>query len=250
MLTLQGVSKSFAGQTVLQPLDLVVENGQSLVLLGPSGCGKSTLLRIMAGLLLPDTGSVALDGEPLTNENAETMRRKMGFVLQDGGLFPHLTLRQNVTLLAKYLGKASDWIAKRTNELAALTDIAPEMLDRYPLQASGGQRQRVAIMRALMLDPPILLLDEPMGALDPVVRYDLQEDLKQIITSLNKTSIMVTHDMGEAQFFGDKVVMMGRGRVLQQGSFRDLITSPASEDVAQFIKAQRHYTVEEGDVRA
>jgi len=108
LLTLQGVSKSFAGQTVLQPLDLVVENGQSLVLLGPSGCGKSTLLRIMAGLLLPDTGSVALDGETLTNENAETMRRKMGFVLQDGGLFPHLTLRQNVTLLAKYLGKAND----------------------------------------------------------------------------------------------------------------------------------------------
>lgn len=250
MLTLRGVSKSFAGQIVLQPLDLVVENGQSLVLLGPSGCGKSTLLRIMAGLLPPDTGSVELDGELLTNDNAETMRRRMGFVLQDGGLFPHLTLRQNVTLLAKYLGRPTEWILKRTSELAVLTDIAPELLDRYPAQASGGQRQRVAIMRALMLDPPILLLDEPMGALDPVVRYDLQEDLKQIITSLHKTSIMVTHDMGEAQFFGDKVVMMGRGKVLQQGSFHDLVKSPASDDVAQFIKAQRHYTVEEGDVRA
>lgn len=244
MLKIEGVSKSFGGQTVLEPLDLTVDDGQSVVLLGPSGCGKSTLLRIMAGLLLPDTGTVELDGEKLTANNAESMRRKMGFVLQDGGLFPHLTLRQNIGLLATYLGREPSWIAQRIEQLSALTHIAPELLDRYPTQASGGQRQRVAIMRALILDPPVLLLDEPMGALDPVVRYDLQDDLKKIITSLRKTSIMVTHDMGEAQFFGDKVVMMGRGKVLQQGPFAQLIKSPATEEVAKFIRAQRHYTVD------
>jgi osmoprotectant transport system ATP-binding protein len=246
MLELINVSKSFGSLQVLQPTTLRVDPGRTTVLIGPSGCGKSTILRLMIGLIQPDQGEVRLDGVRLTADNVLVMRQKMGYVLQDGGLFPHLNTRDNTSLLARHLGWNKAKAAVRVEELAALTRLPLTALDRYPAQLSGGQRQRVGIMRALMLDPEVVLLDEPMGALDPLVRFDLQEDLRQIFTSLKKTVVLVTHDMGEAGFFGDTVVLLGEGRIVQQGTLDELIRDPADPYVSRFINAQRLPSVDSG----
>jgi osmoprotectant transport system ATP-binding protein len=239
MFALDNVSKSFGTLQVLKPTTMEFRTGESTVLIGPSGCGKSTLLRVLVGLVGADTGTVQFDGVTITPKNLQQLRQRMGYVIQDGGLFPHLTSRQNVGLLATQLGWESERVRKRVEELADLTRLPRVTLDRYPSQISGGQRQRVGIMRALMLDPAVILLDEPMGALDPLVRFDLQEDLLKIFRTLKKTSIMVTHDMGEASFFGDRVLMLGQGEVVQEGRLEDLIQNPANEYVARFINAQR-----------
>lgn len=239
MLEVQNVSKKFGELQVLHPTNLIVEGGRTVVLIGPSGCGKSTLLRIIIGLISTDTGSIRLDGQELTPQSAEQLRRKMGYVIQDGGLFPHLSAANNVTLMSRFLKWPAEKIRARLEELSALVRLPTEALDKFPSQLSGGQRQRVGIMRALMLDPSIVLLDEPLGALDPLVRFDLQEDLRNIFRMLKKTVILVTHDMGEAGFFGDTVALLGGGRIVQQGTFADLVGHPADDYVARFINAQR-----------
>jgi len=239
MFSLNNVSKSFGNLQVLKPTTVDFRTGESTVLIGPSGCGKSTLLRILVGLIDADAGTILFDGIPLTSQNIQQQRQRMGYVIQDGGLFPHLTARQNVELLATHLGWNQEKVKARIEELAELTRLPRVALDRYPSQISGGQRQRVGIMRALMLDPAVMLLDEPMGALDPMVRFDLQEDLRKIFRTLGKTSIMVTHDMGEAAFFGDRVLMLGEGEVVQEGRLEELIQNPINEYVARFINAQR-----------
>jgi osmoprotectant transport system ATP-binding protein len=167
------------------------------------------------------------------------LRHATGYVIQDGGLFPHLTVRDNVTLLARHLGRDSHDIDARVRELSSLVSIPDDALGRYPQQLSGGQRQRVGLMRALMLDPPLLLLDEPLGALDPVTRFELQTELKSIFERLGKTVVIVTHDMGEAAYFADEIVMMRDGRVIQRGTADDLLTRPADAYVSEFIRAQR-----------
>jgi osmoprotectant transport system ATP-binding protein len=239
MIELVDVSKSFAGTQVLAPTTLRLVAGRTTVLIGPSGCGKSTILRIMIGLIEPDQGEVLFGGEPITPANLIEVRHKVGYVIQDGGLFPHLSAEDNVGLLARHLGWKEQRIDARIRELADLTRLPHSALSRYPAQLSGGQRQRLGIMRALMLDPAVILLDEPMGALDPLVRYDLQEDLRKIFQSLGKTVVMVTHDMGEAGFFGDRVILLGNGRIIQEGTLDDLLRAPADEFVERFISAQR-----------
>jgi osmoprotectant transport system ATP-binding protein len=239
MLQLVGVSKSYGDTPALWPTDLTIPTGQTTVLIGPSGCGKSTLLRLMAGLIQPDRGAVTFEGIPLTAANARQMRGRIGFVVQDGGLFPHLTARGNATLMARHLGWDRTRIDERLAELTALTRFSGELLDHYPVQLSGGQRQRVSLMRALMLDPPLLLLDEPLGALDPLIRSDLQADLRDIFRTLHKTVVLVTHDLGEAGFLGDTLVLMQAGRIVQQDAFVKLIQAPAGEFVTRFISAQR-----------
>jgi osmoprotectant transport system ATP-binding protein len=239
MLQLTGVTKSYGGTEVLHRTDLTVPAGQTTVLIGPSGCGKSTLLRLMAGLIRPDTGTVTLDGTPITPANARAVRRRTGFVVQDGGLFPHLTARGNITLMARHLSWERGRIDKRLDELSRLTHFPPDRLDHYPVQLSGGQRQRVSLMRALMLDPGLLLLDEPLGALDPLIRSELQADLRRIFRALAKTVVLVTHDLGEAGFLGDSLVLLEAGRVVQQDAFLNLVRKPANEFVTRFINAQR-----------
>lgn len=239
MFTLENVSKSFGPVQVLKPTSVQFRQGESTVLIGPSGCGKSTLLRMLIGLLSPDTGRIQFEGETVAPANILQLRRRMGYVIQDGGLFPHLTARGNVGLLAQHLGWDKSKVAARVDELADLTRLPRHALERYPAQMSGGQRQRVGIMRALMMDPAVVLLDEPMGALDPLVRYDLQEDLRTIFRTLSKTTIMVTHDMGEAAFFGDRVMMLSEGEIVQEGKLEELIRQPSNAYVSRFINAQR-----------
>ncbi|HEY3412738.1 MAG TPA: ATP-binding cassette domain-containing protein [Armatimonadota bacterium] len=238
-ISLNNVSKSFDGKVALANTTLEVPPQRTLVLIGPSGCGKSTLLRLVVGLLTPDSGAVAVDGAAMTEKTRMALRRRIGYVIQDGGLFPHLTAAGNIALVARHLGWDEQRIGQRLSELCDLARIEPYLLDRYPVQLSGGQRQRVGLMRALMLDPKALLMDEPLGALDPIVRSGLQEDLKAIFQRLNKTVLFVTHDMGEAGYLGDEIAMMRDGRIVQRGAVRDLLEQPADPFVTEFIRAQR-----------
>lgn len=240
MLELQNISKTYGSHTVLHPLSLCVTPGETLVLIGPSGCGKSTLLRIMIGLIEPDSGSVRFDGEELAPSNVLKLRTRMGYVLQDGGLFPHMSIRDNIMLMARHLKiMTRDERRQRLDDLCNLTRFPKSALDRLPSKISGGQRQRVAIMRALMLDPPLLLLDEPLGALDPIVRYELQEDLKQIFEELKKTVVFVTHDLSEAAFFSSQVALLEAGKILQLGTIDEFASNPASDFVTRFLQAHR-----------
>ncbi|MFY1826598.1 ATP-binding cassette domain-containing protein [Myxococcus fulvus] len=241
MYALQQVSKRFGDTQALDAVTLTLQSGRTTVLLGPSGCGKSTLVRLLNGLLRPDTGHVLYAGQPLpTDERALlALRHRVGYALQGGGLFPHLTGEENVVLMARHLRWSEARIRERRELLVELTRFPPEGLARYPAQLSGGQRQRVALMRALMLDPEVLLLDEPLGALDPLVRHELQADLRAIFARLGKTVVLVTHDLAEAGFLGDDIVLMRDGRVVQQGSLTELETQAQDTFVTRFIQAQR-----------
>jgi osmoprotectant transport system ATP-binding protein len=239
MLELAAVSKRYGAVAALQDIDLIVPAGATTVLIGPSGCGKSTLLRLMIGLVWPDAGSIHFERAPLVPARVRELRRRMGYVIQDGGLFPHLSARRNVTLMARHIGWTHERCEQRLTELADLTRFPREAWDRYPSQLSGGQKQRVSLMRALMLDPQVLLLDEPLGALDPMIRSELQHDLREIFRKLGKTVVLVTHDLGEAGFLGDRIVLLRAGRILQQGTLRSLLRAPADPFVSRFINAQR-----------
>ena len=239
MLELNEVSKSFGPTRALRSVSLEVPPGRTLALIGPSGCGKSTVLRLMIALISPDEGAVRFESRRLGPDNALEMRRRMGYVIQDGGLFPHLTARGNLALQARYLGWTDGAIGERIDRLVEITRFPAAGLERYPAQLSGGQRQRVSLMRALMLDPDVLLLDEPLGALDPIIRSDLQRDLKAIFRDLGKTVVLVTHDLAEAVYLGHRIVLMHEGRVVQEGAYDDLLQDPAEPFVARFVRAQR-----------
>src|SRR6202011_2929610 len=216
-----------------------MQRGKTTVLIGPSGCGKSSLLRLVIRLIAPDTGTIDFDGSPMTHDKIDVLRRRIGYVIQEGGLFPHLSARANVLLMARHLGKRDDEMQSRLSELCALTRFPENFLGRYPVELSGGQRQRVSLMRALMLSPELLLLDEPLGALDPLVRASLQKDLKEIFARLRQTALLVTHDLAEAAYLGDEIVLVNEGRIVQRGSLADLRENPASNFVSEFINAQR-----------
>jgi osmoprotectant transport system ATP-binding protein len=239
MITVENVSKRFGAKQALDQVSLAPALGRTTVLLGPSGCGKSTLLRIMIGLVAPDSGRVVFDDFELGSGNVRAVRHRVGYVIQDGGLFPHLTVRRNVTLLARYLRRWPAWVDQRVKELAALMRLGEDALERYPMELSGGERHRVALMRALMLEPEVLLLDEPLAALDAVTRRELQSELKSIFLALKRTVVLVTHDLHEAAWFGDDIVLMRDGRVVQRGTLQDLLEDPAEPFVTDFLHAQR-----------
>ena len=239
MLELINVSKRYGDLTALEPLDLVLDAERTYVLLGPSGCGKSTLLKVTLGLVKADTGSVRFNGEALNENTVLRLRQRIGYVIQRGGLFPHMTAADNVSLVARHLGWERERIDARLSELAELTQLPRESLDRYPAQLSGGQQQRVGLMRALMLDPELLLMDEPLGALDPIIRSDLQSDLRKIFRTLNKTVVIVTHDLHEAAYLADETLLLRSGRIVQRGTIKNMLESPKDPFVTQFINAQR-----------
>ena len=242
MLELRGVSRSFDGKPAVADLELVIPTGQTTALLGPSGCGKSTILRLLIGLLAPDAGRVSFDGSEVEAGDGPGLfaqRRRMGYVIQDGGLFPHLDARGNAALLARHLGWEEVRVEARIAELCDLTHFPLDGLGRFPVQLSGGQRQRVSLMRALMLDPDVLLLDEPLGALDPMIRSELQEDLGRVFAALGKTVVLVTHDIGEAGHLADEIVLLREGRIVQRGTLEALVRHPEDPFVSRFVKAQR-----------
>jgi osmoprotectant transport system ATP-binding protein len=244
IIELVGVSKSFGSAVALAPTDLGFESGKTTVLIGPSGGGKSTVLRLIIGLVKPSTGEVRFEGRSIEQGNLLEMRRRMGYVIQEGGLFPHLTARDNILLLAKHLRRPQNETRTRLAELCDLTRLPPEILSRYPLELSGGQRQRVSLIRALMLGPEVLLLDEPLAALDPMVRATLQTELKAVFQHLRQTVILVTHELAEAAWLADRIILLRHGRVVQKGTFAQLRDHPADAYVSEFFRAQRVLTLE------
>lgn len=238
-VSIAGVRKSYAGRVVLDVPQLTAQAHRTLALIGPSGCGKSTLLRIVIGLVGSDTGTVSFGGRPMERASRRELRLGTGYVIQEGGLFPHLTVLGNVALVPRDLGWSEERIAARVDELAELTRFPGELLRRYPHQLSGGQRQRVALIRALVLDPAVLLMDEPLASLDPLIRSELQDELRQLFARLRKTVLLVTHDLAEAAFLGDAIALFRDGRVVQVGTLDDLATRPAEPFVSSFIGAQR-----------
>jgi len=209
MIKFANIHKSFYSNTVISDLSLLIPAHKTTVILGTSGCGKSTLLKMAAGLITPDQGQVFFDNQLVCSANISAIRKRIGYVIQEGGLFPHLTAKENITLMAKYFGSDVHTQNKRLIELCELTHITQSLLSKYPYELSGGQRQRIGLMRALMLNPECLLLDEPLGALDPIIRSDLQMDLKTIFQNQNRTVVLVTHDLGEAFFLGDQKDIFG-----------------------------------------
>jgi len=240
MIEVRDVSKRYGDLVALAKTDMAFEKGTTTALLGTSGCGKSTILRIIVGLVQPDTGEVLLDGEKISSENLLSARHRMGYMIQDGGLFPHLSVFDNVSLLASHLKWPKEKMESRAEELAELTHLPKESLSRFPGQISGGQRQRAALMRALFLSPDVVLLDEPMGALDPIIRADLQRELRSIFEQLETTVVLVTHDVAEAGFLADTIALLSAGTIVQKGTLRELVKNPASPFVSEFFNAQRN----------
>ena len=238
-IEIEDLRKSYDGTVALDVDRFVIEPRATLALIGPSGCGKSTLLRLIVGLLAPDRGKVTVAGTRMEPATRRRLQLRMGYVIQEGGLFPHLTAGDNIALVARDTGWERGKIAARVEELIELTQIPRALLSRYPTQLSGGQRQRVALMRALMMDPDVLLLDEPLTALDPMIRSDLQRELRRVFERLRKTVLFVTHDIAEAAYIAGELAIMRAGKVLQRGSLRDLVRHPADPFVTEFIRAQR-----------
>jgi len=238
MIIVRRVSKRYGGVVALDDVSFDVARGTTHVLLGSSGSGKSTLLRIMLGLVVADAGEATIDGARVTPDTRRTLVGKVGYVVQEGGLFPHLTVGENIGLPAEAAGWPRRRMTERVGELAGLVGFDEALLRRYPAELSGGQRQRVGLARALLLDPPVLLLDEPLGALDPIVRADLQIELRRIFAAVGKTVVLVTHDLREAALLGSTIALLRAGRVVQQGSLDDLARRPAEPFVTEFLSAQ------------
>ena len=238
MIELRKVTKRFGDHVALDDVSIEVAAGTVHVLLGSSGSGKSTVLRLILGLLMPEAGEVLVEGTRVTEATRAALVRRLGYVVQDGGLYPHLTAFDNVALPARVQAWATPRIRERVSALGAMVGLDGPLLARYPRELSGGQSQRVGLMRALMLDPPLLLLDEPLGALDPIVRAELQAQLGALFTTLGKTVVLVTHDIREAALLSATITLMTGGRVVQQGSFADLAERPASPFVSRFLSAQ------------
>jgi osmoprotectant transport system ATP-binding protein len=239
LVDLQEVTKRFGpGALVLDRVSIPVEAGSILALLGPSGSGKTTALRLVNRLTHPDQGRVMVLGRSALEWDVVELRRRIGYVIQEGGLFPHFTVARNVGLLPERMGWSEAKVSGRVEELLTLVGLDPgEFSRRFPRELSGGQRQRVGLARALAADPPLLLFDEPFGALDPVTRRRLQDEFRDLVKRLAKTAIIVTHDLAEACRVADEIVVLHEGRVAQRANPKSLVASPAPGYVASFVAA-------------
>ncbi len=242
MIRFEGVSKRFAGASgpAIDRLDLTIPEGTTCVLIGPSGCGKSTTLRLVNRLIEPDAGRITLGGRDVAAADPIALRRGIGYVLQGVGLFPHRSVARNVATVPELLGWPKGRIASRVDAMLDLVGLDPAIYrDRRPDALSGGQRQRVGVARALAADPPVLLMDEPFGAVDPVARANLQVEIGAILKRLSKTVLIVTHDIDEAMLMGDSVALMRAGRLVQCDAPQALLAAPVDAFVASFVGQDR-----------
>jgi osmoprotectant transport system ATP-binding protein len=238
-IVLDQVRKAYDGATVLQPTDLSIKQGQFVALVGGSGAGKTTLLKTLNGLVAPDGGRVLIDGVATTERDGPTLRRGIGYVFQEVGLFPHLTVAENVAIVPTLLGWDAAAIAARTDALLDLVALPREIAGRRPAALSGGQRQRVGVARALAARPAILLMDEPFGALDPVTRIGLADDVRRLHDQLGLTTVMVSHDIAEAVLLADRIVVMHQGRVIADDTPRALLAGHPDPAVEALMQAPR-----------
>ncbi len=239
MISVHHLTKRYGQDTAVHDLSFEVAEGQTLALVGTSGCGKTTTLKMINRLVEPSSGSIILNGSNIMQEPVVEVRRRMGYVIQSIGLFPHYTVAENVGVTPKLLGWSEKKIRKRTDDLLGRLKLSPgKYLDKYPNQLSGGQRQRVGIARALAANPPIILMDEPFGALDPITRKDIQKDFKNLEELSEKTTILVTHDVEEAFKLADLICVLDRGEVQQIGTPADLLFRPANDFIRRFLAGQ------------
>ena len=242
MIALRDVSKTFPGSTApaVHSLSLDIEAGETVVLVGPSGCGKTTTMKMINRLIEPTSGTIEVDGADVLEQNAVELRRRIGYVIQSIGLLPHRTIRQNIEIVPRLIGWDDKRIEERVDELLAILDLDRDLLPRYPGELSGGQRQRVGVARALAADPPVMLMDEPFGAVDPIVRGRLQDQFLSIQRRLRKTIVFVTHDVDEAIKMSDRIAILNRGGILEQfASPEEILRSPANDFVKSFVGLER-----------
>ena len=237
LIELKNLRKNFSSGFSLGPVDLVLESRKTHVFVGTSGHGKTTIMKLIAGLIRPDEGEILIDGKNLFDYSYTELAKMVGYVVQTGGLFPHLTVEDNILLPAKLQKWSESKKQNRLNELCQLCDLKSQVLKSYPYQISGGQKQRVGLMRALVLDPLFLLMDEPLGALDSMMRKELQAQLKTIFNELGKTVIMITHDLNEGSYFGHTISLIKSGKIIQHGAMEELAKNPADPFVKEFLQA-------------
>ncbi|MEC3655220.1 betaine/proline/choline family ABC transporter ATP-binding protein [Bacillus siamensis] len=240
MLTLENVSKTYkGGKKAVNSINLNIAKGEFICFIGPSGCGKTTTMKMINRLIEPTEGRILVEGRNIMEQDPVELRRSIGYVIQQIGLFPHMTIQQNITLVPKLLKHPAKERKERARELLKLVDMGPEYLDRYPHELSGGQQQRIGVLRALAAEPPLILMDEPFGALDPITRDSLQEEFKKLQKTLHKTIVFVTHDMDEAIKLADRIVILKAGEIVQAGTPDDILRFPANEFVEEFIGKER-----------
>ena len=239
MLKFENVTMSYGDHKIISSLNLEIKEGQLAVLIGPSGCGKTTTLQLINRLINPVEGKIYINGEDIQNIDPVKLRRNIGYVIQEIGLFPHMTIEENIEIVPRLQKWPEDKRKKRTKELLNLVGMDEKFLKRYPSSLSGGQQQRIGLLRALAIEPPIILMDEPFGALDPITRDSLQDEIKKLQKKLKKTIVFVTHDMDEAIKLADVIILMKDGQVIQADSPEELLTNPANEFVEQFIGKHR-----------
>ena len=239
MIAVESISKSYGNHTVISDISLNIAVGETLILLGTSGSGKTTLLKMINRLIDPSSGSIFVDGEDISRVKVENLRRKIGYVIQQSGLFPHYSVEENIGLVPALLGWSEDTINRRVRELIEVVGLSEQYLKRYPHALSGGQQQRVGIARALAADPPVILMDEPFGALDPITKQQMTREFASLGLLREKTVVLVTHDVLEAFSLGDRICLLDQGEVQQVGTPKELLFRPKNEFVQSFFRTQQ-----------
>ncbi|VYU49131.1 betaine/proline/choline family ABC transporter ATP-binding protein [Clostridium tertium] len=236
MIEFKNIKKSYKSNVILENFNLKIDNGDLVVLIGSSGCGKTTLLKMINRLIEATSGEILVNGKNIKEEDPIKLRRSIGYVIQQTGLFPHMTVKENIEIIPKLMGKTEGEIDKKTNELLNMVGLEPEKFsDRYPVELSGGQQQRVGVARAFAADAEIILMDEPFSALDPITRTELQEELFNIQREYKKTIVFVTHDMDEALNLADKICILKDGKILQYDTPENILKNPAGPYVEDFV---------------